>query len=220
MTPQHIFYIPTLLLLGFVFGLLFGDIRKSKTNATADGFSAVQPSASKLFYAFFIFLLVFITTHFYEVPFGSKQISRLLDGQEIFDKKPLFTSQAVYAKIASFPEFGIEAYKVFTYTIDIIFPISFFFFLLTLAQFIVRRVKIPKLLQTSILILPVLWIASDIIENVIIYSLLSSYPNRLDVLAGMLGYVSSVKFGLLFLSIIAPLASYIFSKLNYSASQA
>lgn len=220
MTPQHIFYIPTLLLLGFVFGLLFSDVRKSKTSTTTEGFSATRPSVSKLFYTFFIFLLVFIITHFYEVPYGSKQISRLLDGQEIFDKKPLFTSQAVYAKIASFPEFGIEAYKVFTYTIDIIFPISFFFFLFTLAQFIVRRVKIPKLLQSSIVILPIFWLASDIIENGIIYSLLSNYPNRLDVLAGMLGYVSFVKFALLFLSIIAPLSSYIFSKLNYSATQA
>lgn len=220
MTPQHIFYIPTLLLLGFVFGLLFSDVRKSKTSTTTDGLSAIEPSMSKLFYTFFIFLLVFITTHFYEVPYGSKQISRLLDGQEIFDKKPIFTSQAVYAKIASFPEFGIEAYKVFTYTIDIIFPISFFFFLFTLAQFIVRRVKIPTLLQSSIVILPVFWIASDIIENGIIYSLLSNYPHRLDVLAEMLGYVSSVKFGLLFLSIIAPLTSFIFSKLHTSASQA
>lgn len=218
MTIQHIFYIPTIFLLGLVFGFILNERRPgiSGVNAIAtdqpDYQFQYRTSGRKLFLAFLIFLLVFIITHMFEIPWGSKSVSHLLGGQEIFDKKPVFSATEVYRRMDQFSPQGIAAYKGFTYTIDIVFPISFFTFLWTFVRFVSQRIILHKNIVAVLISLPFVWFAFDMVENAVVFHILSNFPSKSWGIAGWLGYITTMKFGLLLLSILVPSVLFILGK--------
>jgi hypothetical protein len=199
MTSAHILYIPTIFLLGFLTGSLVGKGSASTNSEARSGISG-----RTLLGSFVIFVVVFVGTHFFEIPRSSKAVTNALNGQQIFDKKPSFGSEEVYARIAKFPDSGRELYKQFTYTIDILFPLTLFTFLILLAQFTNKRVSFPRTIRLILITIPILWLTMDFFENAIIFNLLNKYPAKNFLLAGSLGYLTITKFSLLLLSILAP----------------
>ncbi len=209
MTFQHIFYIPAIFLLGLIFGILLSN--KANTSPE-DG----KVSGKKLGLFFLIFLIVFIITHAFNIPAGSKQVSMLLGGLEIFDKKPMFGSEAVYQHIQSFTEVGIQVYKRFTYTIDVIFPLSMLAFLHAFAKFTLQRVTLTKYFFKIVKLLPWIWFGFDMLENATVLYLLSEFPKQLPFIAGLLAWITLAKFVLLFLSLLIPALLLLFvKKLDY-----
>lgn len=206
MTSAHIFYIPTIFLLGFLAGNLFNN--RAATSAS----SASPFSGSILLGAFLVFAVVFIGTHFFEIPRSSKAVTVALNGAEIFDKKPSYSCDEVYQRISTFPPSGVYLYKQFTHTIDVLFPVSLFAFLFLLSRFVIQRNRPRKAFKVLITLLPILWFLSDMIENSVIYYLLDEFPIRHDVLAGFLGGITISKFTLLLLSILMPVSLIAFSK--------
>ena len=207
MTIQHIFYIPTIFLIGFIFGTMINNATTSQNDQLQ-----YKTSKKRLFQTFLIFLLVFVVTHIFEIPWGSKAVSQLLGGIEIFDKKPVFSSTAIYERISLFPAEGLMAYKRFTYTIDVLFPLSFLLFLFTFARFVSQRIIIPKYLVNILIGLPFFWFAFDLLENAVIFTILTKFPSQNAVLGGSLGIITAIKFGLLLLSIFTPSLLFIFAK--------
>ena len=200
MSYAHILYIPTIFLLGFLGGFLVG-----KGSNNSEGTSGQSRITSRtLLGSFLIVLIVFVGTHFFEIPRSSKAVTKALNGLEIFDKKPSYTSDEVYSRLAAFPEKGRQLYKEFTYTIDVLFPLTLFTFLFLLARFAIHRNPVSRAIQIFIVALPILWISMDFIENAIIFRLLHKYPVKYDALAGMLGYITIIKFSLLLLTILVP----------------
>lgn len=209
MTFQHIFYIPTIFLLGLIFGILLGN---NTNTVSADG----KVSVKKLGLVFLIFLIVFIITHAFTIPAGSKQVSMLLGGLEIFDKKPIFGSDAVYHYMQSFTEIGIQVYKRFTYTIDVVFPLSMLAFLHTFSKFTLQRIKLPKYFFKIAGLLPWIWFGFDMLENATVFYLLSEFPKQHPLIAGSLGWITVIKFVLLFLSLFVPASLLLLArKLRY-----
>lgn len=207
MTIQHIFYIPTIFLLGFIFGTMTNKVTQSQNNQLR-----YKTSKKRLLQTFLIFLLVFVVTHIFEIPWGSKAVSQLLGAIEIFDKSPVFSSDAVYERISLFPAEGLMAYKRFTYTIDVLFPFSFLLFLFTYARFVSQRINIPKYLAKVLISLSFFWFALDMLENVVIFNILSKFPSRNEIFGSSLGFITVIKFGLLMLSILMPSLLFIFAK--------
>lgn len=218
MPIQHIFYIPAIFLLGLVFGIMIAERRRgamainSMVTAKKNNQLLHKTSGKQLLQTFFVFFLVFVITHLFEIPWGPKAISQLLDGQEIFDRRPVFSSVEVYKRLSHFPAEGLIACKRFTYTIDLIFPFSFFIFLLTFARFVSQRISIQKHLVKALIGLPYFWFASDLVENAVIFSILSKFPTQIDFLASSLGFITAMKFGLLLLSVITPSLFFIFAR--------
>lgn len=206
MTIQHIFYIPTIFLLGFIFGTMTNKVTQIQNNQLL-----YKTSKKKLFQTFLIFLLVFIVTHIFEIPWGSKAVSQLLGGIEIFDKSPVFSSDAVYERVRLFPAEGLMAYKRFTYTIDVLFPISFLVFLSTFARYVSQRITIPKYLAKVLIRLSFLWFAFDMLENVVVFNILTKFPSQNEFLGSSLGFITLLKFGLLLLSILMPSLLFLFA---------
>jgi hypothetical protein len=202
MTSAHILYIPTIFLLGFLTGSLAGKgFSNSNNPANESGITG-----KVLLGSFVIFAIVFSGTHFFDIPRSSKAVSKALNGLEIFDKKPSYTSAEVYSRIELFPENGRLLYQQFTYTIDILFPITLFAFLFLLSRFVIKRINIARTSQIILMAVPVLWLSMDFVENAIIFNLLNNFPVKRHVLAGSLGYITIAKFSLLLLSILAPTA--------------
>lgn len=220
MPPEHIIYIPTIFTLGFLFGFLTNQLRNSKkdenlkeTNQTESFASHGRTvSGQHVFLTFVLLLLVFAVTHFVDIPWSSKAVSRSLGGLEIFDKKPSYSSDEVYNRLQSFSTEGIEAYKRFTYTIDILFPAVLFTFLFVLAYFVKQRMSTSPYLSKILVIVPIIWLVHDLLENMIVFRLLSDFPTRNDFLAGILGFITAAKFVLLFLSILIPSAGIVIAK--------
>ena len=200
MTSAHILYIPTIFLLGFLTGSLVGKGSNSPEEASKQ--SGI--TGRTLLGSLLILAIVFVGTHFFEIPRSSKDVTKALNGLEIFDKKPSYTSDDVYSRMEMFPEYGRLLYKQFTYTIDVLFPITLFTFLFLLARFAVKGAVISRRLQILLIAIPVLWVSMDLIGNVIIFKLLDDFPVKRHALAGSLGYITITKFSLLLLSILGP----------------
>jgi hypothetical protein len=80
-----------------------------------------------------------------------------------------------------------------------------------LARFVGERVAVGKVTRVILGVGPMLWFMSDVVENGIVYFLLSTYPTRHAVPATMLAYVTVSKFSLLLVSFVLPLAVYVMS---------
>lgn len=211
MTQQHIIYIPTIFLLGFLCGAITIEQKNRREIAILKKRALKNTLSGKsVLLSFLLFITVFIITHAFEIPYSSKAVKSALGGQEIFDKQPAFTGAKVYERLQAFSSTGLDDYKVFTYTIDLIFPLSLFYFLFMLAKFVNERRKVARPIVRSLTSLSILWLASDLIENTITFIILSQFPNQITPLASILGFVTLTKFGLLILSVILPLAFFIF----------
>ena len=211
MTSAHFLYIPIVFSLGLLVGtLLSSHAETSFTNSQKLNSPFIK--GRMLLGSFLIFIVVFIGTHFFEVPRSSKAVSIALQGADIFDKTPAFSSEDVYRRIATFPIEGIALYKEFTYTIDILFPLTLFVFLILLSLYVTNRLRISGRFQIILLLIPTIWFVSDIVENYIIYYLLNTLPAKHETLAGMLGYLTTTKFTLLLLSIVIPTLLRTFEK--------
>lgn len=212
MTSAHLLYIPTIFLLGFLTGTLFPH--KPETSPAKS-----TVSGKSLILSLVVFMVVFIGTHSFPIPRSSKAVTLALDGAELFDREPSYTSEEVYNRIDAFPQAGIYLYQEFTYTIDVLFPVTLLALLMLLARYTTDRIKIPSALKMAATWLPITWFASDMVENTVIYNLLKQYPMKLEFLAGSLGYITTVKFALLVLSILTPALALVRRRLSGTVSK-
>lgn len=193
MTREHLFFIPFIFSLGFVVGAL---VTRERPREAANGRQVVV--------AGLIVLLVFVATHALSTHGGARQTGELLAGQPIFDQRPSFSAAEVYERIVRFGEAGRDAYRRMTYTSDLAFPLALFYFLFSLARYVTRQVDGLSPRATRLVILmPFLWLATDLAENAIVFTLLRDFPARNDALAGILGVVTDTKFTLLVASVVA-----------------
>lgn len=222
MTPAHIFFIPSIFFLGFVVGGLIAQrfMRSSGHAPTATpiqghaaGRTAPDRSGRTLAAALMIFVSVFVATHMLPLFGGVKALHHAIGGQPIFDQHASFSGAEIYARQEAFGPLGRHLYQRFTYTADVVFPLSLLAFLLLLARYVTARAAMVAPLRRTLRVLPIAWFASDMLENSIVFLLLSQFPERNEPLANVLGYVTATKFGLLLFSLVLPaLVSVVLSK--------
>jgi hypothetical protein len=193
MTPAHFIFIPTVFLVGFLLG-----------RQTADQSSSLRKRVRPMAISFLIVMLVFIVTHIFPYFGGVKSITLVTGGLKILDSAPTFLADEVYRRIEAFGSIGREMYQRFTYTSDVIFPVSVLAFLFSLVRFVLKIHSGSGRIAQILFALPAVWFLSDMIENLIVYLVLDSFPLPLRI-AGVLGYVTVTKFILLGLSILNPL---------------
>jgi hypothetical protein len=215
MTTEHILYIPTIFLLGFLMGKLSSRSNEfNQTSALAKGSQSIKRIIPGSFVvgSFLVFAVVFIATHLFELPASAKAVTQSLGGLEIFDRKPSFSSRELYSRISSFPAPGIQLYMRFTYTIDIVFPLTLFAFLFLLGRFVTQQFLNYRTFVRLLHILPIIWFGTDLVENSIVYYLLNEFPTRHNLLANALGYVTLTKFTFLLLSVLGPAMATVFRR--------
>ena len=214
MPAEHIIYIPMVFLLGFVLGgwlvtrlarRQLPATREPAAGARAEGATRTATSMWPVLSAFAVFASAFISTHIFPLFGGVKAIASATAGLRLLDQQPAFSSAEVYARLTEFGVAGRTLYQQFTYSTDVLFPLTLLVFLLLLARYVSARIALGTRLRRSLLALPLLWFATDMLENAMLFSLLAGFPARNDRLASGLGLVTVGKFVLLLLSISAPL---------------
>jgi hypothetical protein len=212
LTHAHFFLIPLIFFLGFFLGGFLSQrnqLRKARAqtqeNTPCDDSVTVMSasgSGKALGLSFAILLCVFVATHVFAFFAGSKALSLALNGAPIFDKLPSFSSTEVYDRLIGMGDIGREMYQYFTYTADLLFPLSLLFFLFCLSRYVAERTSLTQALRTVLMLLPFAWFASDMLENTIIFTLIQQFPAKNVLLSGALAWVTVSKFVLLLLSIV------------------
>lgn len=209
MTREHIFFIPLIFFLGTVLGALTmrWQLARSAPRAAAGSYriSPARVSGRGLLLPLAAFLLLFVATHLSALHGGPRALTEALHGAPIFDQRPSFSPDEVYARIAAFGAEGRAAYRTLTFSADLLFPLVLFVFLVQLTRFVTER--LPALsphVRGPLLLLPLAWLLSDLAENALIFHLLTRFPERHDALAARLGTLTDLKFTLLLASLAVP----------------
>jgi hypothetical protein len=226
LTHAHFFLIPTIFFLGFFLGgflsqrnrqdKVSGQVVTSVDDPVA--ISSRSNAARLLGLSFVIFLGVFVATHMFAFFAGSKALGVALNGAPIFDKLPSFSSAEVLARLHGMGDAGREMYQQFTYTADLLFPLSLLAFLFCLCRFVGERTSLKKPIRAMLMALPFIWFSSDMLENIIVFTLIEQFPAENALLGGILGFVTVTKFALLLLTIVAASLSSVLYRQKESPS--
>ncbi|MBP2160481.1 MULTISPECIES: hypothetical protein [Asticcacaulis] len=198
MPHEHILYIPFVLLTGFITGVIFGRRKRDASDTTRP---APSPGKNGLFFilTFVAFVIAFAGTHVVAIPGGMKAVSIAAGNAELFDQHPSFTASEVQSRIEAFGPQGRMQYRIMTFTSDVIFPATMLAFLIMLGRAITSG-RHQSVWKTALVALPIAWFLADMIENAAIFLVISAFPAR-SMMAGALGYITVLKFSLLFASL-------------------
>ena len=214
MTAGHFFFIPTIFFLGFFIGSTVTNFLSQKKIEKHRIRFTPRSGGSLVASTFVVFIIVFTITHMISFSGGAKSLHATLGHKPLFDQHPSGTAGEVYARLDSFGEAGRTAYKQFTFSGDVIFPLSLLVFLIALAYFVRERTSPSAGLRRILIAVPLIWFLSDMLENSIIYYLISQYPRKIVFLADNLVIITILKFALLLASIALPAISYALFRIN------
>lgn len=159
---------------------------------------------SKTAAAFVLLILVFSVTHFATFPGSVEYFNEAAHNQALLDLKPEFSADKVYERLDNFGNDGRAAYLKLVPTIDLIFPISAFIFFLIFGRLAAEKYG-HSLYSRYYWILPSTYLLMDFLENAFVVLLLLNYPERLDVIASVLGFISVTKRVFMIISFGLPL---------------
>ena len=158
--------------------------------------------------ALLAFFVMFLATHHFEIPYSKVSIEEITGGLPLFDQSPSFSSDEVYERLSEFGHEASEVYKRFTYTTDVVFPLSMLILLTTFAAYVIEKAQLNSRFRYYIMLVPAIWFVSDMIENLMVFTLLAQYPRPANVIGGMVGYVTVLKFALLLTSALLPVVVF------------
>lgn len=206
MTREHVFFVPAIFLLGFTLGALALHWQQARTGRVATAARLpLTVRAWGLAAPLVAFVLIFVLTHLLQVPGSPRALTAELHGQQMFDQQPSFSAEEVYERMAAFGASGRAAYRQLLFSADLLFPLVLFTFLVQLTRFVALRLPaLSTRVQRTLLLVPLSWLLSDLLENAIIAYLLDTFPTQSDALAARLGTVTDVKFTLLVASLCVP----------------
>lgn len=161
-------------------------------------------SGRSVLIALVIALVIFVLTHFAPIPGSLADLSSVNGGHAILDQQPAFTTQSVYERLNAFGDEGRRLYQRFLLTTDIVFPLGLLAFLFLLARFTAARLVATPVLEVLLPIIPLVWFALDMVENLSIVALLSDYPEQNELIAANIGLVTVAKRYALVASILLP----------------
>lgn len=111
-------------------------------------------------------------------------------------------------------------YQRFTYTDDVVFPLSLLVFVYFLGRFVGDRSAVGSGMRIVMQGLPLVWFGFDMLENAMVYQLLGQYPLTNETLGNLLGLVTVTKFALLLACVVVPATtSIVFRRRDQNATE-
>ena len=151
-------------------------------------------------------LLVFVAVHSLQFPGSVPDFERASGGGVLLDVSPAFTPDGVYERLAGYGEAGRRNYSFRNVTIDVLLPLSLLPFLLLLIRRAGARSSFSRRVTGVLFLLPVAYVALDVVENASVLALLANYPARMNTLAVTLPYTTVLKRAASLLALGIPLA--------------
>lgn len=159
-------------------------------------------------FAFVLALLVVFAVHSLDFPGSVPRFKEMSGGGVLLDQSPSFTVDATYKRLSDYGEEGRKEYAFRNVTVDILLPLSLLPFLFLLMFRALASLQVNRSLRVLLLSLPLVYVIFDLVENAAVLVLLHNYPRRMDAVAGLLPYVTSVKRAASLLAIFVPLGIF------------
>jgi hypothetical protein len=115
-----------------------------------------------------------------------------------FDLLLYYNSGQVYEMLAAYGERLRSRYIWGLFTVDLIYPFYYSIFIAMIMAALLKKVASDSRTLTVFMCLPFTVLVADLIENAMLISLLSNYPEKLPLISVLVGYVTCIKW-LLFL---------------------
>jgi hypothetical protein len=146
----------------------------------------------------------YVVTHVVPIPGGVKELMEATGGRSLLDQQPSFSESETYRRLDAFGSRGRERYRNFILATDIAFPLTWLPFLFLFGAWAASKPGRPVFLSYLLAAFPAVWFAADMLENVTVWILLSSFPTHHRVLAIGIGYFTSVKWLALLAALLVP----------------
>ncbi len=150
-------------------------------------------------------LIAFVMSHLIDTPGSLRHLMAATGGQPILDLKPSFSADEVYERLTHFGEAGRLLYRQMILTMDFVFPVCLFIFVLMLARYANGRTMPRPTLRWILLAAPFGFFIPDVIENASVFKILTDFPQRHDALANNLGYLTVLKRASIYVALALPL---------------
>lgn len=159
-------------------------------------------------FAFVLAFLIVFAVHFLDFAGSVPRFKEISGGGVLLDQSPSFTVDAIYNRLSDYAEEGRKEYAFRNITVDILLPISLLPFLFLLMFHAIRPLQLSRSLRLLLLSLPVVYLVFDFAENAVVLALLNNYPTRMELLAGILPYVTLVKRVASLLAFVVPVGIF------------
>ncbi|MGQ0835915.1 MAG: hypothetical protein ACT4O5_13535 [Gammaproteobacteria bacterium] len=138
-------------------------------------------------------LLIVLAVHFVHFPGSVPDFNRASGGGVLLDASPAFTPDALYERLAGYGEAGRRNYSFRNLTIDVLLPLSVLPFLFLLMRRALTGYSLGRVVRVVLPLVPVAYVAFDLVENASVLALLRKYPERMDLLAASIPYTTVAK---------------------------
>ena len=153
---------------------------------------------------------VVFVVHALDFPGSVPRFEKLSGGGVLLDAVPSFNVDDVYRRLSDYGQQGRDSYRFRNVTVDVLLPLSVLPLLFLITRQAVERSQRKRLFRGFLFALPFAYVVLDFAENAQVLFLLNNYPRRIDAVAGILPYVTSLKRAASLLAIFVPLAMLAF----------
>ncbi|PIT99282.1 MAG: hypothetical protein COT74_09750 [Bdellovibrionales bacterium CG10_big_fil_rev_8_21_14_0_10_45_34] len=159
---------------------------------------------------FIVALAVVIVVHGFNFKGSVPHFLENTGNQVLLDIKPSFNLDDTYKRLEDFGVEGRDLYKYRILTVDVILPLSVFWFLIIFMSKAIEKITLRRQLRWTLLALPFGFLIFDFAENIALYVMISHYPERMPLLATILPYFTVVKRASSLVAIFLPLVLIIY----------
>lgn len=158
--------------------------------------------------AFLVFILIGGT--------NLENIARLEEqaGTKLLDTRLSYTGEEAVAILEQFGPEGRDAYKELLTGSELVFPVLYRGFMILLLAFLLKKWLGPENRWILLSLLPFADMILDYTENFLIFSMLTNYPDAVEGLTGVIGFVSSGKYFFVIAAVLLALISTIGTIIN------
>jgi len=149
-----------------------------------------------------ILLGLFILFSLVIMPYGQTLMGSAAEETGLIDMTFGADPEKLFEKVDSYGEHGRQVYRVFTLTADLAYPIVYSLFFSLATTYLFRRTFSTRSWTQRLNLLPFTALIFDLLENLGIAGLVSTYPQRLTWLAILTVIFNSLKWILVGCSLV------------------
>jgi hypothetical protein len=140
-----------------------------------------------------IFLVTFIFINAVVLSWAGAQIAAYSGGVGPIDLQFSYTPDTVYSMVAAYGEEGRSFYRMIDLTVDVVYPIVTLLLFAGLIIFTYSRAFPDRPALKNLALVSVVGTLFDFLENAGVVTMLSIYPNRIDIIAQLSSLFTTAK---------------------------
>lgn len=160
-------------------------------------------------------IVIFIIFLAFVLPYISNYTETHTGSSQSPDTSLIYSVEDLYNIAETYGIDGRKSYVFIRFTFDLIWPIVYFYFLVTTVSYLLKKSNLVRL--KYLIILPLSGLIFDYLENISSSIVMITYPIKINMIAYLVPYFTLLKWifiGLSFINLIVLLIYYLILKLR------